>query len=275
MGRMNQGEGENLDLISIEPEVPLPEKKKEPKWKKAFSLAWRALVVAFFVVAILYSGEIIWLYSAYTPFYVVGDSMYPTLNSDATRSTGGKEDHDGDWGNYSFASAEWYRIDFGFMETDDFIDGLERFDIVVTHFPTDGDSDGYKIKRIVGLPGETIYFDDEGELYVKKEGESDFEYIAQDSFEIRNQDSTNTGSDYADGLENAYTVPEDCYFLVGDNRTASTDSRSVGAIESSYFRGKAVYIVGTCLYTPEVASGEASPTVNWLSFLAPWNFQKL
>lgn len=270
-------ENEGMDVINITAPLPLKQetKKERPKWKRVLFLILKILVAVLVICGCLYSAEIIWLYSSFTPFYVVGDSMWPTLNSDAKRSNGGEENHTGNWGNYVFGTTTWYTIDFGFMDTTDFIDDLERFDILVTHYPGDAENVGYKIKRIIGLPGETIYFDDQGELFVKAVEATEFEKIDQSSFSMRDQERTNEGSEYAYSLEKAYTIPEDSYFLVGDNRSSSTDSRSIGAVPSSYFRGKAIYIVGTCHYTEAVANATASPGVNWLSFRMPWNFQVL
>ncbi len=263
------------DVIDIDSPLPIKKKEKKPAWKRVVLIVLRVVVGITIVLAALYSIEIIWLYSVYTPFYVVGDSMWPTLNSDARREAGGEATHAGDWGNYSFGTSSWYTIDFGFMDTTDFLPELERFDVVVTHYPDDPPGVGYKIKRIVGLPGETIYFDAEGELYIKGLGESQFELIPQVGFAMRDKDKTNFGSEYAYNEEHAYEIPEGSYFIVGDNRSASTDSRSVGAIGGEYMRGKAIYVVGTCQYTADVANGRASPGVNWLSFVPPWAFQEL
>lgn len=266
---------DRLDTIEITSPLSKKERQKEPRplWKKILSIVLKVVIGVALLFAVAYSVEIIVLYSVYTPFYVVGDSMYPTLNSDAKRSTGGEDSHHGNWGNYVFGSNSWYEVDFGFMVTDGYIENLERFDIVVTHYESDGPGEGYKIKRIVGLPGETIYFDDAGDLYVQGVDERTFSYVEQD-FSMRDKSMTLVGASYASEAE-PYTVPEGSYFLVGDNRSASNDSRNIGAVESTYFRGQALFIVGTCTYTPEVASGAASPSVNWLSFSFPWSFQYL
>jgi len=95
-------------------------------------------------------------------------------------------------------------------------------DIVICNIDSGG-RDEMIIKRVVGLPGDEInlvYNPDvygvDYSLFVNKElVEDDFGSIAQ------------SGS-----MDYPYTVPEDSFFVMGDNRNASTDSReeSVGAI---------------------------------------------
>ena len=83
----------------------------------------------------------------------------------------------------------------------------ERYDIVVFKFPDD-ESKLY-IKRIIGLPGETVNIRN-GEVYIDDSTEplrSDFLHEP-----MRTPDAS-------------YTVPEGCYFMMGDNRNKSSDSR--------------------------------------------------
>ena len=96
----------------------------------------------------------------------------------------------------------------------------ERFDIVICDYPNT--SDGmYRVKRVIGLPGETIELR-AGELYVNGE------HVAQD-FDMTENET------YFGPL----TVPEGCYFVMGDNRNNSKDSRSamVGPLERNEIKG--------------------------------------
>lgn len=83
----------------------------------------------------------------------------------------------------------------------------ERFDIVIFKYPDD-ESQRF-IKRVIGLPGETVEIR-EGKVYINGS-----ETPLDDSF----TPETPVG-DYG-----PYTVPEGCYFMLGDNRNNSRDSR--------------------------------------------------
>ena len=83
----------------------------------------------------------------------------------------------------------------------------ERGEIIIFHFP-DNEEQLY-IKRIIGLPGETVTIEN-GTVYIDNVLlESEQEYLAE-SF---------------NGNYGPYTVPDGCYFVMGDNRNRSSDSR--------------------------------------------------
>lgn len=83
----------------------------------------------------------------------------------------------------------------------------ERYDIVIFEWPDDPSQ--LFIKRVIGLPGETVEIRD-GKVYIDGSSEP-----LRDDF-IPEQMEGNFGP---------YTVPEDCYFMLGDNRNHSKDSR--------------------------------------------------
>lgn len=83
----------------------------------------------------------------------------------------------------------------------------ERGDVILFD-PPDGD-EFYYVKRVVGLPGETIRIVD-GKVYINDSEEPlDEPYLKEAPY----------------GSFGPYTVPEDCYFVMGDNRNHSNDSR--------------------------------------------------
>lgn len=102
-------------------------------------------------------------------------------------------------------------------------DDPERFDVAVFKYPDD--EDVLYIKRIIGLPGEkvTIKQDATGKTNVYI---NDSKTPIDDSF-IREPMELIGKIDgmYVQGKELTYTVPDNCYFMLGDNRNNSKDSR--------------------------------------------------
>ena len=90
---------------------------------------------------------------------------------------------------------------------------IERFNIVVVK-----EENEYLIKRIIGLPGEKIEYKD-NKLYI------DGKYVKEDFKHMETMDFSTT-------------LGEDEYFIMGDNRTNSTDSRLFGPISRDEIIGK-------------------------------------
>ena len=101
----------------------------------------------------------------------------------------------------------------------------QRYDIVVFKFPDD-ESKLY-IKRIIGLPGETIEIRD-GLVYVDGSDEP-----LRTDFQAEEMYTPNE----------TYVVPDGCYFMMGDNRNRSSDSRAWQNkfVEEDKILGKAVF----------------------------------
>ncbi len=100
-----------------------------------------------------------------------------------------------------------------------------RFDIIV--FPFRYEEKTYYIKRIIGLPGETVYIDESGAVYINGE-------VLKESY------GKETIIDPGRAFE-PVVLGEDEYFVMGDNRNNSSDSRDpvVGNIHRDEFIGKA------------------------------------
>lgn len=105
----------------------------------------------------------------------------------------------------------------------------KRYDIVIFRYPDD--ESRLFIKRVIGLPGETVDIRD-GEVYINGS-----DTPLDDSF-CATPDSTDTGN-----LTFPLTVPSDSYFMLGDNRVYSKDSRywENPFVKKEKILGKAVF----------------------------------
>ena len=109
----------------------------------------------------------------------------------------------------------------------------QRFDVVICRYPGRGDTNF--VKRVVGLPGDTIRLED-GYLYVKEKGQDE---------EVRYEEPY-INDEYRTGSRNTfgpYEVPEGQYFVMGDHRNNSNDSRYVGAISRDMIVGHVRQVV--------------------------------
>src|SRR5690554_6649277 len=102
-----------------------------------------------------------------------------------------------------------------------------RFDIIVFRpFDTEEEKNTYFIKRVIGLPGETIQIED-GHIYVNGE--------------LLQEDYGNEAMKYAGIASDEIVLESDEYFLLGDNRNNSSDSRSsdIGPVSRDAIIGRA------------------------------------
>lgn len=93
----------------------------------------------------------------------------------------------------------------------------QRFDVVICHYPDRGDTNF--VKRVVGIPGDTV------------EIKGGYLYVNGEKYE---EDYLTYRPDYT---LSPYTVPEDMYFVLGDNRSNSNDSHLVGPISRDMIVG--------------------------------------
>jgi signal peptidase I len=103
---------------------------------------------------------------------------------------------------------------------------VERGDVVVFRHPASFDPQRSYIKRVIALPGDTLRVD-HGRVYVN--GELLHEpYVPAEYRDTRSVDET--------------VVPADSYFMMGDHRSISSDSRDFGPVDRSLVYGKAVFV---------------------------------
>jgi signal peptidase I len=115
---------------------------------------------------------------------------------------------------------------------------IHRRDVIVFKYPVEPDRDF--IKRVIGLPGETVelrakkvYINgvplDEPYVHFLEAPSAESEFHESTSFDVREK-------------YGPVTVPPDEYFVMGDNRDNSQDSRYWGFLPRDYIKGKALII---------------------------------
>ena len=104
------------------------------------------------------------------------------------------------------------------------LEPIERGDIVVFHYPFDP-SKSY-IKRVIGISGDKVRIV-EGQVYVNGKPLKET-YVPGEFFDYRSMSET--------------VVPQHSYFVLGDHRSLSNDSRDFGPVDESYIYGKAVFV---------------------------------
>ena len=191
-------------------------KKKEKRTVGQEILSWVLTILVAVVAALLIRSFI------FEPVRVDGESMDDTLANGEIMFVS-KFDYSSTWLCLPWQKEEAKenapKITLGA--------GPQRFDVVICRYPGRGDTNF--VKRVVGLPGDTVELR-EGYLYVNGE-KYDEPYI---------NDEYRTGSRNDFG---PYEVPEGKYFVMGDHRNNSNDSRYVGAIDRDMIVGHVRQVV--------------------------------
>ena len=136
------------------------------------------------------------------PFYVKGASMEPNFH-----------DHE-----YLIINEILYRFD-----------QPERGDIIVFRYPKDPSQ--YFIKRIIGLPGEKIKFKD-NKIYIYNNQLENYVELNEEGYLSEDVVTTHRG-------KSEFELGPDEFFVMGDNREASLDSRGFGTVPRRLIIGKA------------------------------------
>jgi signal peptidase I len=117
------------------------------------------------------------------------------------------------------------------------IDPIRRGDILVFKYPEDPERDF--IKRVIGLPGEVVELKDK-KVYINGTALDEPYVHFLFPFDPSSPDAGEGGD-----LRRSYgpaTVPEGEYFMMGDNRDNSQDSRYWGFLRRDYVKGKALFV---------------------------------
>ncbi|MFA5163597.1 MAG: signal peptidase I [Patescibacteria group bacterium] len=170
-------------------------------FKRFFIFLWEFVKVAAISLAIIIPVR----YFLIQPFYVKGASMEP-----------------------NFHDREYLIIDeisYRFQEP-------QRGEIIVFRYPMDPQE--YFIKRLIGLPGESVQVKD-GEVHIYNQANPDG-FVLKENY-LPADLGTYSASDAK------ISLGPDEYFVLGDNRNASKDSRIFGPLNKSFITGR-VYFRG-------------------------------
>ncbi len=158
------------------------------------------------VVETILLAAVIWLLVNFTTarYIVEGQSMEPNLET----------------GQFLIIS----RLSYFSLNDAIELGNPQRGDIIVFDFPGNPGDD--YVKRVIGLPGEEVVVEEDGDVLV--EGQPIGEPYLADAYTQPYR-----------GRFGTWTVPPNHYFVLGDNRNSSSDSRSWGMLDESYIVGKA------------------------------------
>lgn len=115
------------------------------------------------------------------------------------------------------------------------IDRVRRGDVVVFKYPEDPERDF--IKRVIGLPGETVELRNRQVFIDGRPIDEPYAHYAQPSDPDNNEYAFDGRRQYG-----PVTVPAGHYFVMGDNRDNSQDSRYWGFLPAGYVKGRALMI---------------------------------
>ncbi len=169
----------------------------------------------------------------FEPFRIPSGSMMPTLIE----------------GDFIFVKKYAYGLRLPVTETKIIETGNpQRGDVLVFRLPSDP-SINY-IKRVIGLPGDTVVYErhrltiNGQPVSLKSNDEDDGAWggpVYVEDLDGRVHDILVMSPEYST-RDNTYRVPEGHYFVMGDNRDRSKDSRFIGAIPEEYLVGEAVRV---------------------------------
>jgi len=203
----------------------MTESSNKPIWRE-----WLESLIVIALIAIVVRSFIV------APFKIPSSSMVPTLEV----------------GDYLFVLRYSYGLRVPFTDIQWRARTAQRGDVAVFDYPNDRSKD--YIKRIVGLPGDTILYQ-ENKLYINGKrmeltdvGERPY-FLGDGSVDVSEEYLEQLGTVSHSVLrkpfsikDGEWTVPQGMYFAMGDNRNNSMDSRFWGFVPQQYLVGKALII---------------------------------
>ncbi len=160
-----------------------------------------------FILFVTVIAVFVWLFNMflYAPMFINGDSMKPALSD----------------GDIVIIDKISYKSD-----------EIHRYDLIA--FKYQYDNSQMYIKRVIGMPGETIYIDD-NKIFILNDENGEYE-------QLKEYYGYYKGENKFPDCE-PITLKDDEYFVLGDNRNDSEDSRSsgIGAVKKELIVGKACF----------------------------------
>lgn len=165
------------------------EKNTQNKWASVWEIVKFAFIALIVVIPIrTFIAQ---------PFVVSGASMFPTFHN----------------GDYLIVDELSYRLN-----------DPKRYDVIIFKYPKD--TSKFFVKRVIGLPNETVEIH-KNEIIIKNETNKEGFVLDQSFIENNTQENI------------SFQLAEDEYFVMGDNRIASSDSRYWGAVKRELVVGRA------------------------------------
>ena len=183
------------------PDVPETPAKAQEQPQDMWRFAAELVRTALIVAVLAYGLRLFVL----QPFVVEGSSMYPRFQTN----------------------------DFLIVDKISYhLKSPSRGDIIVFKFPYDINTN--YVKRIIGLPGDTVKIEN-GMVTVKNQAHGDGAVLSEPYLSPGNTTLLSNTS-----TKNEFVVPDGQYFVLGDNRKASSDSREWGFLPQGNIIGRAV-----------------------------------
>lgn len=182
---------------------------------------WEVIKVFFWAFIIIMPIRIF----LFQPFFVQGASMEPNFEG----------------GDYLIINELGYKqTSFGFADMDIFslptFRELQRGDVVVFRYPKDPKQ--FFIKRVIGLPGEKVVISEGKVRIISKQNPDGF--ILDEYQYLPKNVVTNNPQNPQSNTPIIQELSSDEYFVLGDNRSQSHDSRAWGALNKKYVVGRAM-----------------------------------
>ncbi|MCH3977200.1 MAG: signal peptidase I [Bacilli bacterium] len=239
-----------VNSSEIEVKIKSP---KRPTYRRVISAIFYVLLS----IVIIFSSLSIFVNNYYTAVWVDGTSMMPNLEN----------------------------FELGLMDSHtDKIAKISRFDIVIAYVDINqnGIDDDYPvIKRVIGLPGETVQIFDGGNDSENNElpdyievSNGDNTYQLDENFNNPYASSTyRSGANYA--ISSPLILNDDEFFLLGDNRGVSIDSRSFGAVQQSEIIGVLIWVYGRAkqISTVQGSNNEVVTNYDGRQMYWPWEIR--